>query len=180
MSLALSEAQPSHSHQCAADTAQVRQFAGFRAKHKSWLQRPSRPCWIHILALFACSDRSMANSAGLLARSWTVQARNAGGPYLASREVHQDPATLLGAADVSLGHIAVGNALLCNAFDSCCDVMHHLPCRQPRCKCRCSTTTGSKRKASRPHWHVHRIQEQESALRVLTCMSMCLQGRGRG
>ena len=29
-------------------------------------------------------------------------------------------------------------------------------------------------------WYVHRIQEQESTLHVLTCMSMCLQGRGRG
>ena len=80
------------------------------------------------LALFPCSERCTANSAGLIARSWTVQARNAGGSYLASREVHQDPATLHGPADVSLGHIALGNALLCNAFDGCCNVMHHLPC----------------------------------------------------
>ena len=121
--------------------------------------RPCSPCWIHILALFACSDRCTANSAGLIARSWTVQARTAGGPYLASREVHQDSAALHGAADVSLGHIALGNALHCNAFDSCCDVMHHLPCRQPRCQCRCSTRTGSKRKALRPQCHVHPIQE---------------------
>ena len=41
-----------------------------------------------------------------------MQARNAGGPCLASREVHhdQDSAVLRGAANVTFSHITLGNA----------------------------------------------------------------------